>query len=62
MSLFDSVSDPNVKISRERISPEQAREIAAASRVPLPSGTSDVSTRAGPAERPAPPPPSTAVG
>ncbi|WP_188589741.1 hypothetical protein [Achromobacter denitrificans] len=44
VSLFDSVSDPNVKISRERISPEQAREIAAASHVPLPSGTSDVST------------------
>lgn len=44
VSLFDSVSDPAVKLSRERISPEQAREIAAASEVPLPSGTSDVST------------------
>lgn len=43
VSLFDSVSDPSVKISRERISPEQAREIAANSQVPLPSGPSDVS-------------------
>ena len=45
VSLFDSVSDPNVKLSRERISADQAREIAAASQqVPLPTGTSDVST------------------
>ena len=45
VSLFDSVSDPNVKLSRELISADQAREIAAASQqVPLPTGTSDVST------------------
>ncbi|WP_241130032.1 hypothetical protein, partial [Achromobacter xylosoxidans] len=44
VSLFDTVSDPAVKISRERISQDQAREIAAASQVPLPQGTSDVST------------------
>ncbi|WP_207545741.1 hypothetical protein [Achromobacter insolitus] len=44
VSLFDTVSDPSVKISRDRISPDQAREIAAASHVPLPSGPSDVST------------------
>ena len=44
VSLFDTVSDPAVQISRERISPEQAREIAASSQVPLPSGNSDVST------------------
>ncbi|WP_342066336.1 hypothetical protein [Achromobacter kerstersii] len=44
VSLFDTVSDPAVKLSRERITPEQAREIAAASEVPLPSGTSDVTT------------------
>ncbi|MGV2894500.1 hypothetical protein ACNPPY_01800 [Achromobacter sp. AGC78] len=44
VSLFDTVSDPSVKLSRERITPEQAREIAAASEVPLPSGSSDVTT------------------
>ncbi|MPT25436.1 MAG: hypothetical protein E2602_00680 [Achromobacter sp.] len=44
VSLFDTLSDPAVQISRERISQDQAREIAAASQVPLPQGTSDVST------------------
>ena len=44
VSLFDTVSDPAVKLSRERITQEQAREIAAASEVPLPQGSSDVST------------------
>lgn len=44
VSLFDSVSDPSVKLSRERISMDQAQQIAAASEVPLPSGTSDVTT------------------
>jgi len=44
VSNRDTVSDPAVKLSRERITQEQAREIAAASEVPLPQGSSDVST------------------
>ncbi len=44
VSLFDTVSDPSVQISRERITMDQAREIASSSQVPLPSGPSDVST------------------
>lgn len=44
VSLFDSVSDPAVNLSHESISQEQARDIAAASQVPLPQGASDVST------------------
>ncbi|MFJ1300172.1 hypothetical protein ACILG0_09405 [Pseudomonadota bacterium AL_CKDN230030165-1A_HGKHYDSX7] len=44
VSLFDSNSDPNVQISRDTISMDRAREIAANSDVPLPSGTSDVTT------------------
>ncbi len=44
VSLFDTVTDPSVRISRETVSMEEARQIAAASDVPLPQGGSDVTT------------------
>ncbi|CAP40419.1 hypothetical protein [Bordetella petrii] len=44
VSLFDTTTDPSVHISRDNISMDEARELAAASPVPLPSGPSDVTT------------------
>ena len=44
VSLFDTTTDPSVRISRDNISMDEARELAAASNVPLPSGPSDVTT------------------
>ncbi|AUL18171.1 hypothetical protein BTL47_00745 [Bordetella holmesii] len=44
VSLFDTNSDPSVQISRDSISMDRARELAADSEVPLPNGPSDVST------------------
>lgn len=44
VSLFDTVTDPSVQISRTNVSQEQARQLAANSDVPLPSGGSDVTT------------------
>lgn len=44
VSLFDTNSNPNVQISRDSISMDRAREIAANSDVPLPTGPSDVTT------------------
>lgn len=44
VSLFDTTTDPSVRISRDNISMDEARELAAASPVPLPSGQSDVTT------------------
>jgi len=44
VSLFDTTTDPSVHISRDNISMDEARELAASSAVPLPSGTSDVTT------------------
>ena len=44
VSLFDTTTDPSVHISRDNISMDEARELAAASSVPLPSGPSDVTT------------------
>lgn len=43
VSLFDSNADPSVQISRDSISMDRARQLAAESDVPLPSGPSDVS-------------------
>jgi len=44
VSLFDTTTDPSVRISRDNISMDEARELAATSPVPLPSGSSDVTT------------------
>lgn len=44
VSLFDTVRDPLVQISRDRISMDQAKEIAAESQTALPTGPNDVST------------------
>jgi len=44
VSLFDTVTDPSVQISRDGVSMDQARQLAASSDVPLPSGGSDVTT------------------
>ncbi|MCD0505052.1 hypothetical protein [Bordetella petrii] len=44
VSLFDTNTDPSVRLSRDNISMDEARELAAASDVPLPSGPSDVTT------------------
>ena len=44
VSLFDTNTNPDVQISRDSISMNEARELAAESAVPLPSGPSDVST------------------
>lgn len=44
VSLFDITTDPSVQISRDNISMDEARELAASSQVPLPSGPSDVTT------------------
>jgi hypothetical protein len=43
-SLFDTVKDPAVLISRDTISMDQARQIAAATQSALPAGPNDVST------------------
>lgn len=43
-SLFDTVKDPLVQISRDRITQDQAKEIAAQSQNALPTGPNDVST------------------
>lgn len=44
VSLFETAKDPSIQISRDNISMDEARHLAAASNVPLPSGTSDVTT------------------
>jgi hypothetical protein len=44
VSLFDTVKDPMVSISRSAITMDQARQIMAQSNTPLPSGPNDVST------------------
>lgn len=44
LSLFETVSDPSVLISRSRISMEEARQIAAAGGATLPPDASDVTT------------------
>jgi len=45
VSLFDTPLDPSVKISRENVTPEEARQIAAAANsTPLPPGASDITT------------------
>ncbi|WP_080707661.1 hypothetical protein [Bordetella bronchiseptica] len=44
VSLFDTTGDPAVQISRDSITMDRAREIAANSDVPLPSGNSDITT------------------
>lgn len=46
VSLFDTNTDPSIQISRDNISMDEARELAATSQsqLPLPSGTSDVTT------------------
>jgi hypothetical protein len=44
VSLFDTVKDPSVVISRNTISLDQARQIAAATQSALPTGPNDVST------------------
>jgi len=44
VSLFDTVTDPAVQISRENVTMDQARQIAENSDVPLPNGSSDVTT------------------
>jgi len=44
VSLFESVEDPHVLISRSRLTSAEAREIAAAAITTLPAGTSDIST------------------
>jgi len=44
LSLFDTTTDPSVQISRDNISMDEAKELAATSSVPLPSGNSDVTT------------------
>jgi hypothetical protein len=45
VSLFDTPLDPSVKISRDNVTLEEARQIAAASNAtPLPPGTSDIAT------------------
>lgn len=44
VSLFDTVTDPAVQLSRSSVSMDEARQIAAHSDVPLPSGNSDVTT------------------
>lgn len=44
VSLFETTRDPSIQISRDNISLEEARDLAAASNVPLPSGASDVTT------------------
>ncbi|WP_144636847.1 hypothetical protein [Bordetella genomosp. 13] len=44
VSLFDTVTDPAVQISRTNVSQEEARQLAANSDVPLPSTGSDVTT------------------
>lgn len=59
VSLFDSNTDPSVQISRDTISMDQARQLAADSDVPLPTGPSDVNTldmQALPPGIPPPPP------
>ena len=60
VSLFETTTDPSVQISRDNISVDEARKLAAASRVPLPSGASDVTTldlQALPPTTTVPPPP-----
>jgi hypothetical protein len=42
--LFDTVKDPSVMISRDSISMDQARQIAAATQSALPTGPNDVTT------------------
>ncbi|WP_407849403.1 hypothetical protein [Bordetella petrii] len=44
VSLFETTTDPSVRISRDNITMDEARDLAAASEVPLPSGPSDVTT------------------
>jgi len=44
VSLFDTVTDPAVQISRNRLSIDEAREIAAHSSTSLPTGPSDIAT------------------
>lgn len=44
VSLFDTVKDPSVLLSKSGMTAEQAREVAAAAQTTLPSGGSDVST------------------
>ncbi|MVW72919.1 hypothetical protein [Bordetella sp. 15P40C-2] len=44
VSLFDTTTDPSVQLSRDNITMEQAKGLAASSNVPLPSGPSDVTT------------------
>lgn len=59
VSLFETTTDPSIQISRDNISMEEARELAATSDVPLPSGPSDVTTldlQALPPTTTAPPP------
>jgi hypothetical protein len=43
-SLFDTVNNPLVQISRDSISMDQAKQLAAATRNNLPTGPNDVST------------------
>lgn len=43
-SLFDTVNDPSILISRSRMTSDQARQLAAASRSSLPSADADVNT------------------
>lgn len=44
LSLFETVSDPSVMLSRSRISMEEARQIAAAAGTVIPPDASDVTT------------------
>jgi hypothetical protein len=44
VSLFDTVHDPMVSISRDTISMDQAKQIAAETQSALPNGPNDVST------------------
>ncbi|ANN75813.1 hypothetical protein [Bordetella flabilis] len=44
VSLFDTVKDPSVQISRNNITMDEARQLAAATQSDLPSGPNDVTT------------------
>ncbi|ARP93021.1 hypothetical protein [Bordetella genomosp. 13] len=44
VSLFETVTDPSVQISRTNVTMDEAQQLAANSDVPLPSGGSDVTT------------------